>query len=57
MTKIPIRTRVPAKMWLVAGIVTLYSLVSSMVNQSTEQMSVTQAKLISDNTLITSSIR
>jgi len=57
MTKIPIKTRIPAKMWLVAGVVTLYSLVSSVVNQPTEQMPVSHAKLISDDTLITSSIR
>lgn len=58
MTKIPVKTRLPIQAWVVAALVTLYSLVSSVAQgPSTDDATVHHAKLIGDTTLITSSIR
>jgi hypothetical protein len=35
MTKIPIKTRLPLKAWLAAGIVTLFSLISTVMHAPT----------------------
>jgi hypothetical protein len=59
MTKIPIKTRLPVEAWLLAALVTLFSLVCSIARSpATDAPSVAHAKLMSDNgTLITPTIR
>jgi hypothetical protein len=51
MTKIPIKTRLPLEAWVVAALVTLFSLVSSLVPAPAVDGpgSMAQAKLMSNN--------
>ena len=57
MTKIPVKTRLPAHAWAVAALVTLYSLVSSVAQGPADNASVYHAKLMTGDTLTTSWIR
>jgi hypothetical protein len=59
MTKIPIKTRLPIEAWTVAGLVTLFSLLSTVAHMpapDTTQPSVEHAQLDS-SPLFTSAIR
>lgn len=60
MTKIPIKTRIPIEAWTVALLVTLFSLISSVVQgpTNTDAPSVFHAKLMQGvDPVITSAIR
>ena len=60
MTKIPIKTRVPKEAWTMAVIVTLFSLISSVIQgpTNTDDASVLHAKLLPEaDPIITSAIR
>jgi len=58
MTKIPIKTRIPIEAWIVAVLVTLFSLISSAIHPHAGSHSVLQAKLISGaDPAVTSAIR
>jgi hypothetical protein len=59
MTKIPIKTRLPLSAWVVAALVALFSLVSSLMHAPASNglaSAVAQADLISSNTLTTAAI-
>jgi len=60
MTKIPIKTRLPAEAWTVAVLVVLYSLLSSAIHHlpaNMETASVLHATLADGDPITTSAIR
>jgi len=60
MTKIPIKTRLPAEAWTVAVLVVLYSLLSSAIHHlpaNMETASVLHARLADGDPMTTSAIR
>lgn len=60
MTKIPIKTRVPAEAWTVAVLVTLFSLISSAIQPPADMdtSTVFHAKLMPDgDPVVASAIR
>ncbi len=60
MTKIPIKTRLPAEAWTLAVLVVLYSLLSSAIHHlpgQTETASVLHAKLADGDPMTMSALR
>lgn len=60
MTKIPVKTRVPVQVWTLAVLITLFSLISSAIEATTQTgtPSAVHAKLVPDaDPMTTSAIR